>query len=170
MSSKATPAPAAAEPAKSGGKKRLLIIIIAAVVVLGGGGAGAFFMMRKPAAETEEGAKDKHKAKQKDAEPGLLSLEPFTVNLADGGSHYLRLNVRLLVGTPAAAEKMQKNEVLVMRVRSSILELLAQQKADELVTPEGKTELKHQIAEHMKEVLEDTEVADVLFSDFVVQF
>jgi flagellar FliL protein len=190
MSNKATPATpaAAAEPAKSGGKSRLLIIIAAAVVVLGGGGAGAYFMMHKPAAavaadagegdneaSTEEGAHakpHKKKAAKKAAaeEPGLLSLEPFTVNLADGGSHYLRLQARLILGTPPEAEKLQKNEVMVTRIRSTILELLAQQKAESLVTPEGKTELKKAIKDQVQEVLEGTEVDDVLFSDFVVQF
>ena len=57
-----------------------------------------------------------------------------------------------------------------MRVRSTILELLTQQTADQLVTPEGKAALKKAIGEHLETLLEDTEVTDVLFSDFVVQF
>jgi len=48
--------------------------------------------------------------------------------------------------------------------------LLAQQKADSLITPEGKSELKAAIAEHVKEILEEAKVTDVLFTDFVVQF
>jgi flagellar FliL protein len=163
MTDKATPAPK--DPAAKGGKSKLLII--GALVVLGGGGAGAYFVMRAPAAPA--GQKAAVAAKPK--ESGLVTLEPFTVNLADkGGSRFLRLSVRLVVESPEAGEKTQKNNVLLARVRSSILELLAQQTADTLVTPEGKAELKTAIAEHVKEVLEDTKVTDVLFTDFVVQF
>jgi flagellar basal body-associated protein FliL len=80
------------------------------------------------------------------------------------------MSARLVVASPAAAEHAQKNEVLLMRVRSSILELLALQTADALVTPEGKTALKAAITERVNHVLEGTKVTDVLFSDFVVQF
>jgi flagellar FliL protein len=151
---------------KKAGKSRLLIMALGALIVLGGGGVAAFYVMRAPAQPGHAAA-----AVVKPSEPGLLSLEPFTVNLADaGGTRFLRLSVRLVVDSPAAAERAQKNDVLLVRVRSGILELLAQQKADSLVTPEGKTALKAAIAEHAQKAMEDTKVIDVLFSDFVVQF
>jgi flagellar FliL protein len=156
-----------ANPAKKGGKS-LVLIIVGVLILVGGGGAAAFYVMHKPA---QPGHAAAPVAKAPEAEPGLLTLEPFTVNLADaGGSRFLRLSARLVVASPAAAEHAQKNEVLLMRVRSSILELLALQTSDSLVTPEGKTALKAAIAEHVNHVLEDTKVTDVLFSDFVVQF
>jgi len=155
-----------ANPAKKG-RKSLLLIIVGVLILVGGGGAAAFYVMHKP---SQPGAAATV-AKAPEAAPGLLTLEPFTVNLADaGGSRFLRLSARLVVASPTAAEHAQKNEVLLMRVRSSILELLALQTADSLVTPEGKTALKAAIAEHVNHVLEDTKVTDVLFSDFVVQF
>jgi flagellar FliL protein len=167
MTDKATPATTQAAATKPGGKSKLLIIGIVAIVVLGGGGAAAFYVMRSPAAPNGEKAAVVAKPK----ESGLITLEPFTVNLADpGGSRFLRLSVRLVVDSPQAGEKAQKNNVLLARIRSTILELLAQQKADSLITPEGKTELKAAIAEHVKEILEDAKVTDVLFTDFVVQF
>ena len=75
-----------------------------------------------------------------------------------------------MLDSPEEAEKIQKNELLLVRIRSSILELLTQQTADQLVTSEGKATLKTAIAEHLEPLLEDTEVEDVLFADFVVQF
>ena len=165
MTDKATPAPSKDAATKKGGKTKLLII--GALIVLGGGGAAAFYVMRTPAAH--DGEKAAVAAKPK--ESGLITLEPFTVNLADpGGSRFLRLSVRLVVDSPKAGEEAQKNNVLLARIRSSILELLAQQKADSLITPEGKSELKAAIAEHVKEILEEAKVTDVLFTDFVVQF
>jgi flagellar FliL protein len=157
-------------PAKTkGGKSRLLIMALAVLVVLGGGGAAAFYILHKPAQPGQPVAEVV--VVKKVTEPGLLTLEPFTVNLADkGGSRFLRLSVRLVISSPEEAEKAQKNKVVVERIRSSILELLTQQTAEPLVTPEGKAALKEAIIEHVKTVLEDTKVTDVLFSDFVVQF
>jgi len=94
---------------------------------------------------------------------GLITLEPFTVNLADpGGSRFLRLSLRLVIESPEEAEKAQKNSVLLTRIRSSILELLAQQTADSLITPQGKAALKTTIAEHVTAVLKEIKVTDVL--------
>ena len=149
-------------PKASGGKSRLIIIIVAAVAVLGGGGATAFFMTRGPASAP---------AAPKPVEHGLVSLEPFVVNLAaQGGSRFLRVSVRLIVESALKAEHLQKNEVALTRARSAILELLTQQTADHLVTAEGKVALKESISEKLEPVLEETKVLDVLFSDFVVQF
>jgi flagellar basal body-associated protein FliL len=58
----------------------------------------------------------------------------------------------------------------MLRLRSSILEFLSQQLADELVTAEGKEKVKHAIAERAGKVLGQGQVIDVLFSEFVVQF
>jgi flagellar basal body-associated protein FliL len=60
-----------------------------------------------------------------------------------------------------------------MRARSAILELLSAETSDKLTTPEGKAELKKRIMERVQDVLaerSETEVEDVLFSDFVIQF
>ena len=61
---------------------------------------------------------------------------------------------------PATAEEL----------RSAILELLTQQSAPALVTPEGKTALKDAIKARTNPLLADQKVLDVLFSEFVVQF
>lgn len=159
------PAAAAAPAKKSSGK--LIIIAVVAVVVLGGGGAG-FWWWSRPAHAEGAAAEKKHEAAAEAG--GIVPLEPFTVNLADGGSRFLRTSLKLVVSDEKAAEKISKNEVLLTRMRSAILELLTQQKADALVTAEGKTELKKSICEHLSPMTGGTEVTDVLFSDFVVQF
>jgi flagellar protein FliL len=171
---------APSESAKKKGGLSRLVIIAGVIVVLGGGGAAAYFKMRAPAAaeaadDQEKADKDsgskKKKKKKKATESGLLSFDPFVVNLADqGGGRFLRLSARLVLDSPEEAERIQKNEVLLVRIRSSILELLTQQTADQLVTADGKAALKTAIAEHLEPLLEGTEVEDVLFADFVVQF
>jgi flagellar FliL protein len=134
------------------------------VVAIGGGGVAAFFMKRGPARAASI-------TPAEPAEHGLLSLEPFVVNLADaGGSRFLRVSVRLVIESLEQAERVQKNDVALIRVRSGILEVLTQQTADTVVTPEGKAALKKIIAARAEAALDGTKVADVLFSDFVVQF
>jgi flagellar basal body-associated protein FliL len=51
-----------------------------------------------------------------------------------------------------------------------VLELLAQQTATALVTPEGKAAMKAAIISRAQEALDGGKIADVLFSEFVVQF
>ena len=142
-------------------------MIIGAVVVLLGGGGGAFWMMRKPAEakEVEEPKKETH------AGTGILSFEPFVVNLADpGAQHFLRINVRLIVKDEEEAKHIEHSEAMVMRLRSDILELLTTQTSEHITAPEGKAELRKEIGERASHILEPIEVDDVLFSDFVVQF
>jgi flagellar FliL protein len=162
----------APEPAKKKGGSKIILFTIVGVIILGGGGAGAFFMMRRGNA-TAEGAEAKpvEKKKVEANKGGVVTFEPFVVNLADGGgSRFLRLTVRLVVDEEAEAEKIQKSEVTIARARSEILEVLTEQTSDKLVTAEGKSSLKKLILEHASKIVEPTKVSDVLFSDFVVQF
>lgn len=153
---------AAAAPAKKG-KSKLLLIIVALIVLLGGGGAGAWWYMGKKAeaAPAEEPA----------TPPGFITLDPFIVNLADpGGRRFLRISLRLLVKSEEEAKELEEKELVLLQARSAVLELLATQKSEELQTPEGKTELKKQIAEKATAAFGGhVEVTDVLFAEFVVQ-
>jgi flagellar FliL protein len=162
-------APQAAAPKKK--SRKLLVILSAVFVVLLGGGAAAYFALRAPA-ETADAKSDKKAAKPLDlAAAGIVNFEPFIVNLADANAkRFLRINVRLIVGEAEEAEHIQKSEVLLMRLRSDILDLLTEQTSDRVATAEGKAELKKAIAERAHATVAPAEVADVLFSDFVVQY
>lgn len=155
--------PDAPAPKKKG--KGNLFIILGAVALLGGG--GAFYALRTPV-EANEAAK----AEEKHEPPkGIVSFEPFVVNLADpGGRRFLRINVRLLVPEEAEAKELEENKVTVERLRAAILDLLTQQTSEHIVQADGKAELKAKIVEHAAHIVEPIEVADVLFSDFVVQY
>src|SRR5205814_5844595 len=90
-----TPPDPAAKPAKKKSSKGKFVIILGIfVLLLGGGGAAAFFVLRKPAAPATGNAAPKKVTK---AATGIVSFEPFVVNLADtGGQHFLRISVRLI--------------------------------------------------------------------------
>ncbi len=155
----------AAAPAKSGGKNKLFMIG-GVVLTLAGGG----YYWKTQAAAAEE----IHEAASKTVSPkerGLVSFEPFVANLADqGGQRFVRATVQLIVADAHMATEMTETPVLTMQARAIILELLATQLADTLVTPDGKVALRQAIAERIADSLHEVEVVDVLFSDFVVQF
>jgi flagellar protein FliL len=146
------------EDKPKGKSKKSLMLIIVALIVLGGGGT-AFFMLRGHAAEpTAENGK------------GLIVFDPFIVNLADsGGSRFLRVNLQLVVAEESEAKELTEEPVKLKRARSSILELLAVQKSDSLITDDGKQVLKKSILERASKAL-GIKVLDVFFSEFVVQF
>lgn len=160
------PAPAEGAAAKKGGGSKQKMIIGVAVLALAGGG----YYYKSQAAHAEEEPKHEEKAvAPKDR--GLVSFDPFVANLADeGGRRFVRVTVQLVVADAMQAAEMTETPVLMMQGRAIILELLGMQKADTLVTPEGKVALRQAIAERVAEALHELEVVDVLFSDFVVQF
>jgi len=167
MSTETTPAPAPAAAAPKKSRKGLLIALTLIVLVLLGGGGGAYWFLFRGAGEAEAAEVEPPPP----APTGVVPLEPFVVNLADPtGSRFLRVTLSLVVADEAIAHEIEEDEVVVLRVRSAILELLAQKQASELVTPEGKTQLKKSIAEGVAHAAHEIEVADVLFSEFIVQY
>jgi flagellar FliL protein len=165
MSTEPTAAPAAPAPKKS--RKGLLITLTLIVILLVGGGGGAYWFMFRGAGEAQAAEPEPPPP----APTGAIPLEPFVVNLADPtGSRFLRVTLSLVVADETIAHEVEEDKVVVLRVRSAILELLAQQQASELVTPEGKAALKKSIADGVTHAHHELEVADVLFSEFIVQF
>ncbi|MGE3345535.1 MAG: flagellar basal body-associated protein FliL [Vicinamibacterales bacterium] len=155
---------AEAAPAKGGSKKMLIVGAIVLAIAAGGG-----FWWTQAAGHAEEAeGKPKRKAH---ASQGLIKLDPFVVNLADGaGTRFLRTTLQLVIEPAEAVEEVSKNDVKMLQLRSKLLELLAEQQASSLVTPEGKAAMKAALISRAQEVLEDWEIADVLFAEFVVQF
>jgi flagellar FliL protein len=150
------------DPPKSG--RRIWLFALIAILLLGGGGAGVYWLKGQAAPAGEE---------QEDAAEGpsfVVPFEAFVVNLADaGGARFLRVTLSLVVSDAESQESLEE-PVTRTRVRSAILELLAQQTSDVLVTPEGKTALKKSIGEHAREAESHLRITDVFFSEFIVQF
>jgi len=150
--------------------KRTLILAMAGLILLGGGAGAAYWKFAPGPAATAQ-------ARSKQAEPpsepeatAVVALEPFVVNLADtSATRFLRITLALVVDEEHAKE-LTEQEVDRMKLRSAILELLSLQLSDTLVTPQGKTDLKKAIVKRAGETVHGLHVADVLFSEFVVQF
>jgi flagellar FliL protein len=152
----------AAVPARRRRPKLLLIVLL---ILLAGGGAGAYWALAWP------GATGRRVPSEPAMKPGVVPLDPFVVNLADiGGASFLRVTLALVVADEARAAAVRQDAVLTMQMRSAILEHLAQQTGALLVTPAGKTGLKAALIGRLSDVAHGTQVTDVLFSEFVVQF
>jgi flagellar FliL protein len=137
-------------------------LLVAVILIMLGGGAGGgywWYLQNKPVVAAPP------------PEPGIVTFEPFLVNLADSGTNrFLRLTLRLLVEGEEHALEIEEDEVAKVKVRSAILELLTAQQSETLTTPEGKIALKKAIASSATKALKETKVVDVLFTEFVVQF
>jgi len=162
------------EPTTAAPKKKSngFLKIVLLLVVLGGAGGGAYFYFFKMnPAEAREKEPEPEPEHEEVTGTGIVPMEPFVVNLADpGATRFLRVNLSLVVRDEELAKEMEENAVELARIRSAILELLAQQVSEALVTPEGKDELKKLIAERSEHAAHELKVADVLFSEFVIQF
>ncbi len=146
-----------------------MMIVILLLVAAGGGGGAYFFYFKAPKAHAK--AAEPEPEPEPEAPTGIVPMAPFVVNLADAGAtRFLRANLSLVVSDEEHAKELEENAVDKARIRSAILELLAQQQADKLVTPEGKDELKKTIAERVAHAVHELKVLDVLFSEFVIQF
>lgn len=166
MSKSEAPAAPPAAPAK---KSKMRLLIIVGVVLAAAGGGGFWWMKQQPVAAAE-GEHEAAPAAHAEAPGSLLPLDTFTVNLADpGASRFLRATIQLVLAGEGAAAELEHDPLIKTRIRSVVLELLTTQQAQTLVTPEGKTALKSEIAARVSEATH-VEVTDVLFSDFVVQF
>ena len=160
--SQAPAAPAAAAPAKS---RKTLFIAVAALVVLGGGG-GAYWKFFATA-PNEAAAEESHEPAEP---PAIVNFDPFVVNLSDPGSpRFLRVTLALVVDGDVHAQEFEEDTVVRMKVRSALLELLSQQRASELITPEGRAGLKKAVIERAARNAKELKVTDVLFSEFIVQ-
>jgi flagellar protein FliL len=175
--------PSAEPPAPRKSKKRLILIMMALMVVLLGS-AGflgwKYFKSHKANAATGEpsGAKGDSHGSEKEAktakgptdEGATITFEPFLVNLADkDAARYLKTSIRILVSNKETATKISTGDVLVPRMRDTILSILSTKVADDVISNEGKQQLKKEIIESVNRFLPEKSATDVFFTDFVVQ-
>jgi flagellar protein FliL len=147
---------------KSSGSSLIVIVLLA---IVGGGGSAWFFMQRSRAADmghSGEGYAPKY----------IVHLEGFTVNLADTEeTHFLRVTMDLGIDRlPEGVEKEKTAAGLpVARIRDAVLSVLTVCKAEPLLTPDGKLQLKKNILEAVRHNVPELDVRDVYFTEFLVQ-
>jgi flagellar FliL protein len=100
-----------------------------------------------------------------------MHLEPFLVNLADAdGDRFLRVGIDLgLEREPEQHGRTGEIETPLARTRDTILTILTTCKADALLTPTGKAQLKDDLIKALRDRTPDLGVREVYFTEFLVQ-
>jgi flagellar protein FliL len=146
-------------------KNSIGLVLGVGVIALIGGAGGEWFVSRDARASAAPAAAT--------TKPGqVVHLEGFTVNLADPEpSHFLRLALDLDVERVPESVNKEKPEsgFPTARVRDAILSVLTVSKADALLTPEGKAQLKKNLLEALKTRVPELGVRDIYFTEFLVQ-
>lgn len=102
----------------------------------------------------------------------VVHLEGFTVNLADPEeNHFLRVTLELAIARmPAPVDRDKPNSGLPMaQMRDTIVSVLSVCKADVLLTPEGKLQLKKNLLEALNRDNPELGIQEVYFTEFLVQ-
>ena len=102
----------------------------------------------------------------------VAHLDGFTVNLADPEeTHFLRITMDLgLDRVPEGVDKSKLAQSLpIPRMRDAVLSVLTVCKADELLTPEGKSILKKNLLAALNKAVPEIGVREIYFTEFLVQ-
>lgn len=162
-----------AAPAPKKGKGLLFIIIGVVVLALGGGGA-FFFLKSGGKAEGAAGSRGKGgeqgEAASAEVSLGVLSLEPFIVNLADAeGDRYIKCTMRLVLDSREAAETVKSDEISITKIRDRMLTVLSTKTFAEVATAAGKESLRQEVQKQVDPVLSKGKISEVYFTEFIVQ-
>lgn len=133
--------PDASVPAKAPGKsKKLLIIVGVAVLILALGAGGGWYYISKQRADAADGEEETTAAKEAPkGPPTFLPLDNMVVNLADpGGEKVAQVGITLELTDAHATDTVK---LYLPTIRSSILLLISQRTAEELLQREGKEKL-----------------------------
>jgi len=131
----------------------------AVVLALGLSAAGIFVWMRPERASS---------AAEGGAAESTLALETFVVNLNGSGQRaYLRAGITLGLAHPLP--RNQAAAVPMALVRDTILSVLATAQPEELLKAEGKRRLKEELLKALQERVPHLAVANVYFTEFLVQ-
>lgn len=97
----------------------------------------------------------------------MLHLEPFVLNLADPDQRsYLRVGVDVQI---AGTVREDARAASTARVRDTILTVLTQRGADELLSADGKSRLKKDLARSLQSRIPELQVEEVYFTEFLIQ-
>jgi len=172
-------APETEQPRKKKGMRKRLVLIILLILILAAGGGGGFYYWRHRAAVRSPGTTEaadhktgngqKHSTAQGDETDvkEVIELQPFIVNLADRNeTRYLRMTISLGVGDSSDGKP---DPIYTTRVRNAILAIITTKTSDQVLTVEGKAELRKEMLGAARSAVNKPEVQAIYITDFIVQ-
>ena len=151
----------------------LIIFIVVAILIFSGGDeeANAQGGANSPQEQQSSAASKSSQAK---AGSNLLSVGPMypmdqiIVNLmtSSGGKRYLKTSIVLELSIVEMQPELDtKRDV----IRDTIITILSAKTFEEIQTTKGKQKLKDELQERINEYLVDGRIANIFFTDFMVQ-
>jgi len=171
------------EKKEEGKKSNLLIIIVGGflLLILIIGGVLAFVL----SGGDEEQANDTtttHQASNGDNNQGqqqvsrkksnltvgpMFEMDQFIVNLlSENGRRYLKIKIDLELSDEALQDEIKKK---IPVLRDIIIRIASSKTLEEISTEKGKEKFKDQIVKEINENLQDGNINNVFFTDFVIQ-
>jgi flagellar FliL protein len=159
--------------AKAGGSKKLTFIIVGVLVLIGAGIGLAFALgvFSGDAKQPDTASAAPAAPRAPSAPPGavgpVVALEPFVVNLADEDEdRYLKVTIGLEVRDKEVAEA---SETRTARVKDVLISLFSSKTYDQVRDIKGKIRLRQEIIVRINEILGESAVKHVYFTEFIVQ-
>ena len=152
---------------KKKSKLTLFLLLGIVVLLLGGGGFYAFTTFLAPKPQVAEQMAGVRPEQLTETVGEMFPLEQFVVNLSDPqGKRYLRLTISLELESAEAVERATK---MVPKLRDMVIVLLTSLTFEEVMTPEGKVQIRDELLERFNQILRPDRVRNIYFTDFVVQ-
>ena len=168
--SKSNAATATPESAGEGrkSKKGLIVMILVAFIAIGAGAGGTWYFMQLSSSDDEE---EPVKPKPKLRPTTFVELDVFTVNLQpEENNQYLQVGLTVKVRETEVVQEIAKQ---MPAIRNHILMLLSSKKAAEITSIAGKQQLSQQIADEIRQSMDNEDwqedIREVLFTSFVIQ-
>jgi flagellar FliL protein len=99
----------------------------------------------------------------------VIELQPFIVNLTDQGeARYLRLAVSLGIGGEEGAES-KPGPLFTTRVRNAMLAVLTTRSSEEVMSVEGRVQLRKDLLRAARAASEEPRVEAIYITEFIVQ-
>lgn len=154
--------------------RKLWWIIIALLIGMSALAATNIYMLMQANGSGDSDAGDSAESRESAEEHMALfvKIDPFTVNLQSDnyGNRLLYTGVTLQVGNEQTQAFLQER---MPQVRSQLLSLFSGREASDLITPQGKEQLRDDVLAMLRTPMSPSQpelaLDDVLFTEFIVQ-